>query len=175
LHRPAHLGQIEEARAHADCKADIDRAACTLGMPRMVLQIGSDFQGAPSRLSTSSRSPASVGGPRSRLHRACSTRAVRLRAPRLCGARSASLDAAQDPAGSFKVARAKTWTVQRARRARLAETRYRARGDADAAPGRAPLRVAPTKARGRFGGLDALMGGKSVDVRSLNSAFLHDP
>ena len=29
-----------------------------------------------------------------RLHRACSTEAVRLRAPRLCGARPASLDAA---------------------------------------------------------------------------------
>src|SRR5712671_5042074 len=34
-----------------------------------------------------------------RLHRACSRRAVDLRAPCLCGARPASLNAAQDPAG----------------------------------------------------------------------------
>ncbi len=45
------------------------------------------------------RLPGETTEPRAspRLHRACSTGVVRLRAPRLCGARSASLDAAQDP------------------------------------------------------------------------------
>ena len=47
------------------------------------------------------RPPRETSKPRAppRLHRACPTPSACLRAPRLCGARAASLDAAQGPAG----------------------------------------------------------------------------
>src|SRR3984957_11420301 len=64
------------------------------------------------------RQPGETTEPRAspRLHRACSRSAVDFRAPCLCGARAAPLDAAQDPAGQC--------------RGRTADSRHRRAGPA---------------------------------------------